>query len=568
MSFTLKRTIAASLVLSVLFGMVTVFAAGSQTDPLVTRSYLEGAYSNSLRSDITTTLTNAAAASTNRVNSLLSQYTSLEFAKRFTPISLNQRGSVILYQGTSFTLRSGTASLQVSSGTVINVTAGTVVSSGSQLQRNQRYFCAESSSAIITASTALSGYIDGYYSKGSGFLPPTSSLPFTDVPANANYFEALAFAHANGIITGSGGKFYPNDSLSRSAFALMLHRYAGSPQPTGAGGTFSDVSRSNVAFTAITWAHERGVITGAGGRFYPDDSVTREALALMLFRYHVGTGGSSAASSDALNVFSDRGSISPVATDAMRWAVSNGLITGSGSRVYPGDTATRSASVLVLFRYYSKFSNAFGSGGSSTPITPPSTPPSSTPSTPPSSQTAFSDVPSNSIAFDAINWAQSNGIVTGSGGRFYPNDSLSRSAFALILHRYAGSPQPSSVDGAFSDVSRSNVAYIAITWAHENEIVTGAGGRFYPDDPVTREAMVLMLYRYHVLRGRTVTSASDALNAISDRSSVSPVATDAMRWAVSNTLLTGSSGRVFPKDTATRSASVLVLFRYNNMINR
>jgi len=562
MSITLKRTVAACLVLSVLFGMVTVFAAGSQTDPLITKSYLEGAYSSSLRNDINATLANAAAASTNRVNSLLSQYTSLEFAQRFTPISLGQRGSVILYQGTSFTLRSGTASLQVSSGTVINVTTGTIVSSGSQLQRNQRYFCAENSSATVTASTALSGYIDGYYSRGSGFLPPSASLPFTDVPANAIYFEALAFAHANGIITGSGGRFFPNDSLSRSAFALMLHRYAGSPQPAGTGGAFSDVGRSNVAFTAITWAHERSIITGAGGRFYPDDSVTREALALMLYRYHVASGGSTASNSDALNTFADRGSISPVATEALRWAVSHGLITGSGGRVYPGDTATRSASVLVLFRYFSKFGDTFGSGGSAIPSTPPSTS-----TTPPSSQTVFSDVPANSIAFEAINWAQSNGIVTGSGGRFYPNDSLSRSAFALILHRYAGSPQPTGTEGTFSDVYRSNVAFTAITWAHENVIVTGSGGKFYPDDPVTREAMVLMLYRYHLLKGRTVTSNNDALNVFSDTGSISPIATDAMRWAVSNGLITGSGNRVSPKDTATRSASVLVLFRYNNLFN-
>ena len=408
-----------------------------------------------------------------------------------------------------------------------------------------------------------------YFNSSISSAPSLPQSIFSDVSVSSVAFNAITWAHAGGLITGSGGRFYPDDSLSRSAFALILHRYAGSPQPVTAGGAFSDVSRTNVAYTAITWAHENGIVTGSGGRFYPDDSVTREAMVLMLYRYHARSGGDTVSNSDALNTFSDRSSISPVATDAVRWGISHGLITGSGGRVYPVDTATRSASVLVLFRY----NNLFGGDDKTwpdTPITPPSTTPStppSAPATPPSSQTVFSDVPVVSVAYDAIIWAQKGGLITGSGGRFYPNDSLSRSAFALILHRYAGSPQPDGAGGAFSDVSRSNVAFTAITWAHENGIVTGAGGRFYPDDPVTREAMSLMLYRYHDKIEREITSRSDALDVFADRSSISPVATEAMRWAISNELLTGSGGRLYPIDVATRSASVLVLYRYNNMFN-
>ena len=548
----MKRTIAAGLVLSVLLGMVTVFAVGSETDPLITRSYLEGAYLDSLKNDINATLGSAADSSINRLNELQRQYASLIFASKFTRISIEHMDSLILSQGASFTLSSGTAELQIARGTVINVSTGAIVTSGSQLVRNQRYFCAENTSATFTATSAVTGYIDGYYRKGVRFLPPSASLPFTDIPFNAIYIDALAFAYANGIVTGSGGRFFPDDTLTRASFALMLHRYAGRPNPSGAGGMFSDVTSSNPAFNAVTWAHEQRIVTGAGGRFNPNDSVTRESLVLMIFRYHVSIGRSVTSRADALNPFADRGSITPAATDAMRWAVSNGLMTGSGNRLNPGDAITRASTILILFRYFNLF------GGRNLIVPAPHVPPT------PAPQPPFADVPNSSPAFNAINWAHSNGLVTGTNdGRFLPEDDMTRAQYAAVLWRYSGRPAPAS-SGRFADVPSSHVAHTAITWVNENGIVTGVGDRFMPDDKMTREQMVLMMYRYSRLRGRNISSNSNALDSFTDRGEIHAAATEAMRWAVTHSLITGNAGRLLPNDTITRAQVVLILFRYNN----
>jgi len=288
-------------------------------------------------------------------------------------------------------------------------------------------------------------------------------------------------------------------------------------------------------------------------------------MILMLHRFFIRSGGSGTPPDNALNAFSDRGSIAPVAQTAMRWAVSSGLLTGSNNRLHPKDAATRATTMLVLFRYENTYEGEF-TRPVSLPVPPVTTdPPAPPPPQSPPSPTTFSDVPATSIAFNAINWAQSNGYVTGSGGRFFPNDNLTRASLALILHRYAGNPVPAGSGGAFSDVSRSNIAFNAITWANENGIVTGSGGRFFPNDPITRESMVLMLYRYHILISGPVTSPADALNTFTDRGRISPVAVDAMRWAVSTGLMTGSGNRLFPGDRTTRAATVLVLYRYDGL---
>jgi hypothetical protein len=177
MMFVLKRLIATSLVLSVLLGMVTVFAAGTASDPLISRSYLEGTYRLSLIDAVRTAFSPAITAPMSKLNEIERNYTNYEFAPGFTEISARLSETVCLSPGASFTLTSGSATLRVNSGTVINVSTGTAVAAASQLTRNQRYFCAEDTSATITASSAMIGFVDGYYRTNSTAAPEPPPTP-------------------------------------------------------------------------------------------------------------------------------------------------------------------------------------------------------------------------------------------------------------------------------------------------------------------------------------------------------------------------------------------------------
>jgi len=174
----------------------------------------------------------------------------------------------------------------------------------------------------------------------------------------------------------------------------------------------------------------------------------------------------------------------------------------------------------------------------------------------------FYDVPTASVAFDAVNWAHSTELVTGYNGMFSPNNNMTRAQFALVLYRYDGEP-PAESSGMFLDVAPDRPSYRAITWAHESGIVTGAAGRFNPDDSMTRAQMVLMLHRYSEYKEIATPADPNVLNMFTDSESISPVATEAMSWAVTQGLMTGSAGRLLPNNAITRAAVVLILYRFD-----
>ncbi|MDR2571315.1 MAG: S-layer homology domain-containing protein [Oscillospiraceae bacterium] len=350
----MKRTISAGLVLVMLFGMVTVLAVGSQSDTLITKNYLEGAYNNSLLGDINKTLAGAEANPLSRLNDIQTNYTKLEYAPEFTPISLSRDRSLLLFQGTSFMLRSGTAAIYISDGTVINVSTGAVVPSGTELKRNERYFCTENTLATITAISTTSGFIDGYYSTpntGREFLPPPREPFFTDIPRGHVAFNAVQWAHVNGIIDGENGRFMPLVNMNRAQFALVMYKYEGSPQ-VEAGEIFSDVRSNHPAHDAIKWAHTNRIVTGDNGRFAPNDNITRAQMVLMLNRYSRDKGFNRSANANALDRYTDRGQIPNAAVEAMRWAVTHGLVTGDGNRIVPNSNISRSQVILILYRYH------------------------------------------------------------------------------------------------------------------------------------------------------------------------------------------------------------------------
>lgn len=165
-------------------------------------------------------------------------------------------------------------------------------------------------------------------------------------------------------------------------------------------------------------------------------------------------------------------------------------------------------------------------------------------------------------AEDSILSAVSNGLFSGvSAERFAPNDNMTRAMLVTVLYRLEGTPAVFAAN-RFSDVASGSWYERAVIWAAENNIVNGVGGSsFAPQQPVTREQMVAILYRYANYTGRS-TGAGESLNAFRDAAQVSSYARSAMQWAVSEGLINGANGQLSPKGYATRAQVAAILVRY------
>ena len=161
----------------------------------------------------------------------------------------------------------------------------------------------------------------------------------------AVYHEAVDYVLRNGLMNGySSGTFGPNDNLSRAQFAQILFNKEGRPVVNYLL-QYSDVANGAWYTEAIRWATSQGVVGGYGnGMFGPNDNITREQLAVMLWRYS----GSPAATNKEL-FFNDGSEISGFALEALRWAVENGIINGYGDgRLGPQGQATRAQVAQML----------------------------------------------------------------------------------------------------------------------------------------------------------------------------------------------------------------------------
>ena len=209
----------------------------------------------------------------------------------------------------------------------------------------------ENSSTVVTApgQSGSSGQ-GGGTEIGEGETPLAPTV-FTDVPAGAWYAGAVQDVVANGLMQGvSGGLFAPDMTVSRAMVATVLYRMSGETY-TG-GSAFPDVESGSWYAQAVGWASQAGVVTGYDtGIFAPNDPVTREQLAAMLYRYQSHMGGSTAGGS-ALDAYPDEGQVSAYARDAMSWAVGAGLIQGrDGGLLAPAGQSSRAELATILSRY-------------------------------------------------------------------------------------------------------------------------------------------------------------------------------------------------------------------------
>ena len=181
------------------------------------------------------------------------------------------------------------------------------------------------------------------------------SASYTDVPAYGNWAHGgIDYVLSNGLFNGTGkNRFSPNASMTRAMLVTVLWR--GCAEPTGYENTFSDVKAGAWYAEAVAWGQASGVINGMeDGRFAPDDTVTREQIATILFRM-AKLGGADTDARAQLSSFPDQGKVSGWAKEALQWAVATKLIEGvnSGGKDYlqPRAGATRAQVATIIMRF-------------------------------------------------------------------------------------------------------------------------------------------------------------------------------------------------------------------------
>ena len=183
------------------------------------------------------------------------------------------------------------------------------------------------------------------------------SKAFSDLDAKAWYHEGVDYALTNSLMNGVGsGKFEPDGQLIRAQLVTVLYRAAGEPDTGKQVNPFTDVADDAWYTKAVIWAANNGIVNGvAKNTFAPDDSITREQIATMLYRY----AGAKAVKEDKLSAFPDAAKVSDWAKEALNWAVASGLINGVAdangtANLEPQATATRAQIATILMRWLEK----------------------------------------------------------------------------------------------------------------------------------------------------------------------------------------------------------------------
>ena len=200
-------------------------------------------------------------------------------------------------------------------------------------------------SGILLALCLVLGLLPGMA------LATAGTHPFTDVLDGTWYREAVQYVYENNMMSGTGSTtFSPDSPTSRGMIVTILHRLEG--EPSAAGGTlFADVPDGQWYTGAVAWANVNEIVTGyENGNFGPDDPITREQMAAILYRYAVYKGYDSTILGD-VSVFQDGDKVSSYALDAVNWAVGAGLLQGTdGNMLSPGGGATRAQAATILMR--------------------------------------------------------------------------------------------------------------------------------------------------------------------------------------------------------------------------
>lgn len=176
--------------------------------------------------------------------------------------------------------------------------------------------------------------------------------PFTDVAENDWFYDDVAYAYVNGLMQGtSDTTFDPHGVTSRGVIVTVLYRLEGEPAVAGSC-PFDDVASGKYYENAVTWAAANNIVEGYGNaKFGPDDSITREQMAAILYHYEQYKGGGFAGSWYFPLNYPDAAEVSDWADEAMHWCVMNGIIQGSDGKLLPDGNAERCQAAAILHRF-------------------------------------------------------------------------------------------------------------------------------------------------------------------------------------------------------------------------
>ena len=197
--------------------------------------------------------------------------------------------------------------------------------------------------------------VNAIFVKVENEQPEKTSKTFIDVPLDAWFFKSVAYVTEKGIMNGyEDGHFGPNDNTTRGQIVTVLYRLEG--ETTIGTSKFSDVGANQYYTKAVAWAATNGIVNGyTDTKFAPDDNVTREQLAAILFRYAKFKGYDISAIGNIEN-FADSSNVSSWAKDALVWNVGVGLINGDNGALRPQGNATRAEIATLLMRFVENIS--------------------------------------------------------------------------------------------------------------------------------------------------------------------------------------------------------------------
>lgn len=180
----------------------------------------------------------------------------------------------------------------------------------------------------------------------------TVKANFADVAADAWYADAVQYVYENGMMSGtSETTFSPDLTTTRGMIVTILYRLENEPTVTGTTA-FTDVAADQYYANAVAWAAQNGIVSGIDATtFAPNNAITREQMAAILYRYAQFKGYDVSVKAD-LSVYTDAAQVSTYATDAMAWANGAQLITGtSQATLTPAGNATRAQVATILMRF-------------------------------------------------------------------------------------------------------------------------------------------------------------------------------------------------------------------------
>ena len=177
----------------------------------------------------------------------------------------------------------------------------------------------------------------------------------------------------------------------------------------------------------------------------------------------------------------------------------------------------------------------------------------------------FEDINSTAWYYGAVEYCYKNDIMTGvDATHFAPNATLTRGQFVTLLARLHG---VESAEGTlpFTDTAPNHYYYKYLVWAYTNGIVSGTSpDKFSPNAPITREQLCVILYNYEKYKGTAGEFGDILLLDYADNQSISSWAREAMAWAVYNRVITGSDGKLLPRNNATRAQAAVIIKNYTS----